>query len=160
MTGELKGTMISRIWHGWTTPDNADKYEALLKEEIFIGILNRDNPGFKSIQMLRREIEDEVEFVTIMEFDSLDAVRDFAGQDYEVAVVPAVDRLRNRPRMAASGRAHEISNITPYWKFASPIRTVDAGVVGSKPESLTIKTPLFLRSNNTKKIIDAIINEG
>ena len=80
--------MISRIWHGWTTPDNADKYEALLKEEIFIGILNRDIRGFKSIQLLRRVIENEVEFVTIMEFDSLDAVREFAGQDYEVAVVP------------------------------------------------------------------------
>ena len=80
--------MISRIWHGWTTSDNADKYEALLKEEIFIGILNRDIRGFKSIQLLRRVIENEVEFVTIMEFDSLDAVREFAGQDYEVAVVP------------------------------------------------------------------------
>jgi heme-degrading monooxygenase HmoA len=80
--------MISRIWHGWTTPENADKYEALLKEEIFIGILNRDIRGFKSIQLLRRVIENEVEFVTIMEFDSLDAVREFAGQDYEVAVVP------------------------------------------------------------------------
>jgi len=80
--------MISRIWHGWTTPENADKYEALLKEEIFIGILNRNIHGFKSIQLLRREIKDEVEFVTIMEFDSLDAVREFAGQDYELAVVP------------------------------------------------------------------------
>ena len=80
--------MISRIWHGWTTPENADKYEALLKEEIFVGILNRNIRGFKSIQLLRRVIENEVEFVTIMEFDSLDAVREFAGQDYEVAVVP------------------------------------------------------------------------
>ena len=80
--------MISRIWHGWTTPENADKYEALLKEEIFVGILNRNIRGFKNIQLLRRVIENEVEFVTIMEFDSLDAVREFAGQDYEVAVVP------------------------------------------------------------------------
>ena len=88
MKGEDEGTMISRIWHGWTTTDNADKYEALLKEEIFVGILNRNIRGLKNIQMLRREIENEVEFVTIMEFDSLDAVREFAGQDYEVAVVP------------------------------------------------------------------------
>jgi len=80
--------MISRIWHGWTTPDNADKYEALLKEEIFVGIQKRNIHGFKNIQLLRRVIENEVEFVTIMEFDSLDAVREFAGQDYEVAVVP------------------------------------------------------------------------
>lgn len=80
--------MISRIWHGWTTPGNADKYEALLKEEIFVGIQNRHIRGFKGIQLLRREIGQEVEFVTIMLFDSLDDVREFAGEDYEVAVVP------------------------------------------------------------------------
>ena len=80
--------MISRIWHGWTTPQNADKYEALLREEIFVGIQNRRIPGFKGIQLLRRSIHDEVEFITIMVFDSLDAVREFAGEDYEQAVVP------------------------------------------------------------------------
>jgi heme-degrading monooxygenase HmoA len=65
-----------------------NRYEALLKEEIFVGIQNRRIPGFKSIQLLRRQIGDEVEFVTIMVFDSLDAVREFAGEDYEAAVVP------------------------------------------------------------------------
>jgi len=80
--------MISRIWHGWTTPSNARKYETLLKEEIFVGIQNRHIRGFKSIQLLRREAGHEVEFVTIMVFDSLDAVREFAGEDYEAAVVP------------------------------------------------------------------------
>ncbi len=80
--------MISRIWHGWTSPANADKYENLLKEEIFIGIKSRHIPGFKNIQLLRRDSGDEVEFVTIMLFDSLEAVRDFAGEDYEAAVVP------------------------------------------------------------------------
>lgn len=80
--------MISRIWHGWTTPGNADTYEALLKEEIFVGILNRRIRGFKNIQLLRREVGKEVEFITIMVFDSLDAIREFAGKDYEVAVVP------------------------------------------------------------------------
>ena len=85
--------MISRIWHGWTTPDNADKYEALLREEIFVGIQKRRISGFKNIQLLRREIEAAVEFVTIMEFDSLDAVREFAGEDYDVAIVP--DKARD-----------------------------------------------------------------
>jgi len=80
--------MISRIWHGWTTPGNADKYEALLKEEIFVGIQNLRIPGFHDIQLLRREAGAEVEFVTIMRFDTLDAVREFAGEDYEAAVVP------------------------------------------------------------------------
>ncbi len=80
--------MISRIWQGWTTPANADAYEALLKEEIFVGIQNRHIRGFKGIKLLRRVVGKEVEFVTIMEFDSLEAVREFAGEDYEVAVVP------------------------------------------------------------------------
>ena len=80
--------MIIRIWHGWTTPHNADTYEALLKEEIFVGIENRRMAGFHGIQLLRREAGAEVEFVTIMRFDSFTAVREFAGDDYEVAVVP------------------------------------------------------------------------
>lgn len=80
--------MISRIWHGWTTPRNADAYEALLREEIFVGIRGREIHGFRGIQLLRRALGDEVEFVTIMRFASLDAVREFAGEDYEAAVVP------------------------------------------------------------------------
>ena len=84
--------MKVRIWHGWTSPDNANTYEALLKEEIFVGIENRHIPGFNSIQLLRRDVGAQVEFVTIMLFDSLAAVREFAGEDYEVAVVPSKAR--------------------------------------------------------------------
>ena len=80
--------MIVRIWHGWTSPVNADAYEALLKEEIFVGIGQRRIPGYQGIQLLRRNLGSEVEFVTIMTFLNLDAVRQFAGEDYEVAVVP------------------------------------------------------------------------
>ena len=80
--------MITRIWHGWTTHSNADKYEALLKEEIFVGIQNRKIRGFNGIQLLRREVGQEIEFVTIMLFESLNSIREFAGEDYEVAVVP------------------------------------------------------------------------
>ena len=80
--------MISRIWHGWTTLANADSYESLLKTEIFIGIQNRRISGYRGIQLFRRTLGDEVEFVTVMWFDSIDAIRAFAGQDYEVAVIP------------------------------------------------------------------------
>ena len=80
--------MVSRIWHGWTTPENADKYEALLHDEIFVGIEARSIRGFHRIQLLRRSHGSEVEFVTVMEFESLDAIREFAGEHYEVAVVP------------------------------------------------------------------------
>lgn len=80
--------MICRIWHGYTSFENADVYENLLKEEIFIGIKNRNIVGFKDIQLLRRELENEVEFITIMWFDSLESVKEFAGRDYEKCVVP------------------------------------------------------------------------
>ena len=84
--------MISRIWHGWTTPGNADAYERLLRSEVFQGILNRRIPGFRSIDLLRRPLDKSVEFITIMWFDSLDAIRTFAGPDYELAVVPPAAR--------------------------------------------------------------------
>lgn len=80
--------MINRIWQGWTTRENADVYESLLKKEIFAGIQKRNIPGCKGIRLLRRNVGHEVEFVTIMLFDSIDAVREFAGKDYETAVVP------------------------------------------------------------------------
>jgi hypothetical protein len=84
--------VISRIWHGWTTPANADAYQALLQQEIFAGIQARRIAGYRGIQLLRRDLGSEVEFVTIMVFESLDAVRAFAGNDYAVAVVPAAAR--------------------------------------------------------------------
>lgn len=80
--------MISRIWYGWTTPENADVYESLLRSEIFQGIQGREITGYKGIHLLHRDHGDEVEFVTIMWFDNIEAVRSFAGEDYEIAVVP------------------------------------------------------------------------
>jgi len=84
--------MISRIWHGWTKPEKADAYEELLKREIFVGIRGRAIPGFQSIQLFRRDLGTEVEFITVMWFDSLESVRVFAGEDYEAAVVPPAAR--------------------------------------------------------------------
>ena len=80
--------MICRIWHGWTQPADADAYEQLLRNEILVGISDRGIPGYRGLQLLRRELEGDVEFVTLMWFDTLDAVRIFAGEDYEQAVVP------------------------------------------------------------------------
>jgi len=84
--------MISRLWHGWTTPANADAYEDLLRREIFAGIAARRIAGFHSIELWRRTVGAEVEFVTVMKFESLEAVAAFAGADYEVAVVPPAAR--------------------------------------------------------------------
>jgi heme-degrading monooxygenase HmoA len=85
--------MIKRIWRGWTSASNADAYETLLKAEIFPGIAAKNVAGYRGIELLRRPLADgDVEFVTIMTFDSLDAVRAFAGEDYEAAYVPASAR--------------------------------------------------------------------
>lgn len=84
--------MITRIWRGWTTLHNAPVYQNLLLTEIFPGIEARNVPGYRGISLARREIENEVEFMTIMWFDSLDAVKGFAGEHYETAVVPVKAR--------------------------------------------------------------------
>jgi heme-degrading monooxygenase HmoA len=112
ITGE---TVIARIWRGWTTPRNADAYERLLRSEIFSGIEERRIPGYRGIDLLRREVEDTVEFVTIMWFDSLDAVREFAGADHELAVVPARARalLQRFDRRSAQYDVRERSVVEP-----------------------------------------------
>lgn len=80
--------MIARVWHGWTAPGDAAEYERLLREEIFPEIAARGVAGYRGVDLLRRDEGDEVEFVTVMWFDSLAAVRKFAGEEYETAYVP------------------------------------------------------------------------
>jgi heme-degrading monooxygenase HmoA len=80
--------MVSRIWYGWTSLENADAYEWLLEYEVLPGIQDRRIRGYRGIDFLRRDLEHEVEFVTIMWFESMDSVRAFAGEDFERAVVP------------------------------------------------------------------------
>jgi heme-degrading monooxygenase HmoA len=82
--------MIGRIWHGWTTPENADAYEALLRTTVLPGITRI--AGYEGAHLLRRETGDEVEFVTITWFASDEAVRAFAGPDDARAVVPDAAR--------------------------------------------------------------------
>lgn len=84
--------MITRIWHGWTTIENADIYETLLKTEVFSDIEAKNVNGYKGIQLLRRNVNDETEFVTIMLFESIENVKQFAGGDYTAAYVPAKAR--------------------------------------------------------------------
>lgn len=78
--------MIGRIWHGWTTAEDADAYEALLRKEILPGIYRIE--GYRGAYLMRRDGGDEVEFITVTFFETLDAVTAFAGEDHEVAVVP------------------------------------------------------------------------
>lgn len=83
---------VHRIWHGWTTPENADAYARVLRTEVIPGIEAKEIPGYRGIEVLRRDRGDEVEFVTIMAFDSLQSVVDFQGDDYARAYVPDVAR--------------------------------------------------------------------
>jgi antibiotic biosynthesis monooxygenase (ABM) superfamily enzyme len=77
--------VIARIWHGWTTPENADAYEDFLRTKMFPSI--HRVPGFLGADLLRRDGGDEIAFITITRFESLDAVQAFAGEDYEQAVI-------------------------------------------------------------------------
>jgi antibiotic biosynthesis monooxygenase (ABM) superfamily enzyme len=80
--------MLARIWHGWTAKPNGKIYEELLRNEVFPSIENKKVKGYRKISLLKREHSGEVEFITIMHFDNLDAVKEFAGNDYEKSYVP------------------------------------------------------------------------
>ncbi len=81
--------MIERVWRGCTTPENGDAYERLLREQIFPGIAAKGVRGYEGIRLLRRQLPSgELEYMTVMSFASLDAVRAFAGEDYQRAYVP------------------------------------------------------------------------
>ncbi len=84
--------MICRLWRGWTTPENADAYEEIVRGEVIPGIEARRIPGFRHVDLMKRELEGDIEFQTLMWFDSLDAIKAFMGDDYDVSHVPAVAR--------------------------------------------------------------------
>jgi heme-degrading monooxygenase HmoA len=88
--------VIARVWRGWTEAADADAYERFLRTELFPEVARLD--GFGGAHILRRpEPDGEVEFVTVTLFDSFDAVRAFAGEDYETPVIePEAQRLLSR----------------------------------------------------------------
>ena len=104
---------IKRIWHGWTTPENADLYEDLLNSEVFPSIEAKRIPGYRSIELLRRDLDDEVEFITIMTFDSIQNVIDFQGDDYQRCYVPDVAQkvLKRWDKISSH---FEVKNVRTY----------------------------------------------
>ena len=84
--------MICRVWRGWTTLGNAASYQRILLGSVIPAIEARRIPGFHQIDILRLDREKEVEFTTLMWFDSIDSVRNFMGADYTVSHVPAEAR--------------------------------------------------------------------
>lgn len=99
--------MIARIWHGYTKPQDADAYEAMLKPELLPGI--SEVAGYQSSYLLRKDAEDEVEFITVMFWDSIDAIRAFAGEDYETSIVPE-ERRRYLSRHDAKATHYHVAS--------------------------------------------------
>jgi antibiotic biosynthesis monooxygenase (ABM) superfamily enzyme len=100
--------MIARIWHGYTTPEHADAYETMLKPELLPGI--GKIPGYRGGIVLRRPLGDEVEFITIMVWDSLEALKAVAGPNYAVAIIPE-DRLKHLSRYDKQSAHYEIQSL-------------------------------------------------
>ena len=89
--------MIARIWHGWTKRANAKAYEEMLRTEFFPSIAARKINGYRGAALFIREDGDEVEFVTLLRFDSMDAVKEFAGVDPSKPVIyPKAEALITR----------------------------------------------------------------
>ena len=93
--------MIARIWHGWTRPADAKAYENMLRNEIFSSIAARKIPGYHGAELFIREDGNEVEFVTLLRFDSMEGVKEFAGADESKPVLyPKVEALLTRMERA------------------------------------------------------------
>jgi len=84
--------VICRLWRGWTSPENAEAYERIVRGEVIPGIEARKIPGFRHIDLMKREIDGEIELQTLMWFDSLDAIKAFVGENYAVSHVPDAAR--------------------------------------------------------------------
>ncbi len=100
--------MIARIWHGYTKPEHADAYEAMLKPELLPGI--GKVKGYRGSYLFRRPAGSEVEFITLMIWDSIAAIEAVAGPDYETAVVPE-ERRKYLSRYDAKSAHYEIASI-------------------------------------------------
>jgi len=93
--------MIARIWHGWTKPEDAKAYEKLLCAEIFPSIAGQNIKGYRGAELFVRDADDEVEFITLLRFDSIDAVKQFAGPEATKPVIfPKAEKLITRMEQA------------------------------------------------------------
>lgn len=100
--------MIARVWHGYAKPEHADAYEAMLKPELLPGISKVN--GYRGSYLLRKNVGAEVEFITILLWDSLDSIRAVAGADYETAVVPE-ERRKYLARYDAKASHYVVASV-------------------------------------------------
>ena len=120
--------MFARIWHGYTRPEDADAYEAKLKPEMLPGI--GKVPGYRGGYVLRRSLENEIEFITIMIWESLDAIKAVAGPNYTVSIIPE-DRLKYLVRHDGHAVHYEIESVQGLVGVGK--RKADAS--GGRPDS-------------------------
>ncbi|MGC9953611.1 MAG: antibiotic biosynthesis monooxygenase [Rhizomicrobium sp.] len=107
--------MIARTWHGYTKPEHADAYEAMLKPELLPGI--GKVKGFRHSYLLRRNVGREVEFITVMFWDSIDAIRAVTGPDYEASIIPE-ERRHYLARHDAKATHYEVVSVHKAGGFS------------------------------------------
>lgn len=104
--------MVARVWHGYcSTREHADAYEAMLKPELLPGISTRK--GYRGSHLLRRDRGDEIEFITILFFDTLDDIKALTGPDYETAVIPE-QRRQHLSRFDAKALHYEVPSTNGF----------------------------------------------
>ena len=104
--------MIARIWHGWTTFENVSNYEELIKEKVFPSIEKKKISGYRKISLLKRTLKDEIEFITIMQFDNLNCIKNFMGENYAQSYVP------NKARQVL----YRYDNMPQHYEIVDEIR--------------------------------------
>jgi len=100
--------MIARVWHGFTKPEDADAYEAMLKPELLPGVSKLK--GYEGSYLLRKEAAGEVEFITILLWESIEALKAFTGPDYETSVIPE-ERRKYLARHEAKAKHYEVVSV-------------------------------------------------
>jgi len=104
--------MVARVWRGYcSTREHADAYEAMLKPELLPGISKKK--GYRGSHLLRRDLGDEIEFMTILIFDALDSIKELTGPDYETAVIPP-ERKQHLSRYDAKAAHYDVKGINLF----------------------------------------------
>jgi heme-degrading monooxygenase HmoA len=107
--------MIARVWHGYTTPEHADSYETMLKPELLPGISQKR--GYQGSYLLRRNLGTEVEFITVLLWESLDLLRAAAGHDdFETAIIPE-ERRKHMARFDRKAAHYEVRSVNGITGF-------------------------------------------
>ena len=133
--------MIGRIWHGWTRPQNAEAYQHYLEGEILPDLRSRTG-GLKGAYVLRREEGDQVEFLTLTLWDSMEAVQRVVGEDHEAAYLPDEERrLLDRFEERVVHYQVVLAGVTDRRDFVETPSVFLGGRGHGRPESSTHAGP-------------------